>query len=59
MNGIQQLRKSAGLELKDAVELFYQESNGTTVLEDAVGLNVPLFELQKLRWNKSVSVYHA
>jgi hypothetical protein len=44
MNGIQQLRKIAGLELKDAVEVFFQEANGTTVVEDAVGLNVPLFE---------------
>ena len=44
MNGIQQLRKNAGLELKDAVEVFFQEAQGTTVVEDAVGLNVPLFE---------------
>ena len=44
MNGIQQLRKNAGLELKDAVEVFFQETNCSTVVEDAVGLNVPLLE---------------
>jgi isoleucyl-tRNA synthetase len=44
INGIQQLRKNAGLELKDAVEVFFQEAEGITTVEDAVGLNIGLFE---------------
>jgi hypothetical protein len=44
MNGIQQLRKSAGLDLADAVEVFFCETEGVTVVENAVGMNVSLFE---------------
>lgn len=41
MNAIQQLRKSAGLDLKDVVEVFFEEE-GTTV-EKAVSMNVDMF----------------
>jgi len=44
MNGIQQLRKSAGLEIKDKVEMFFSEEDGVSVVENAVALNVALFE---------------
>jgi Domain of unknown function (DUF5915) len=44
INGIQQLRKNAGLEMKDAVEVFFQEETGVTIVEDAIGSNVSLFE---------------
>lgn len=44
MNHIQQLRKAAGLELKDVVEVFFKEEEGVTVVEDAVSRNVPMFE---------------
>lgn len=44
MNAIQQLRKSAGLDLKDVVEVFFQEEEGVTMVEEAVGRNVALFE---------------
>ena len=44
MNGIQQLRKSAGLDLKDAVEVFFEEEDGVALVEDSVGRNVGLFE---------------
>jgi len=39
---IQQLRKSAGLEMKDVVESFFNETGDST--ESAVSMNVPLFE---------------
>jgi len=45
MNCIQQLRKSAGLDLKDVVEVFFsEEEEALTVVEDAVAKNVGLFE---------------
>lgn len=44
MNGIQQLRKSAGLDLKDVVEVFFCEADGVSLVEDAVARNVALFE---------------
>lgn len=44
VNGIQQLRKNAGLDLKDVVEVFYQEEEGVTVVEEAVAMNISLFE---------------
>lgn len=44
MNGIQQLRKVAGLDLKDVVEVFFEEAEGVTIVEDALGRNVGLFE---------------
>ena len=44
MNGIQQLRKSAGLDLKDVVEVFFQEEEGVSLVEDAVSTNVTMFE---------------
>jgi isoleucyl-tRNA synthetase len=44
INGIQQLRKNAGLDLKDAVESFFLEEDGVTIVEDAVSRNVPLFQ---------------
>lgn len=40
INHIQQLRKSAGLELKDVVEVFFHEEDGVTSTEDAVSKNV-------------------
>lgn len=40
INHIQQLRKAAGLELKDSVEVFFQEEEGVTSIEDAVSKNV-------------------
>lgn len=44
MNGIQQLRKNAGLDLKDLVEVFFSEEEGVSLVEDAVARNVPMFE---------------
>lgn len=43
MNGIQQLRKNAGLDLKDVVEVFFEEEEGVTVVEHAIAQNVALF----------------
>ena len=40
INHIQQLRKAAGLELKDVVEVFFDEEEGVTSTEDAVKMNV-------------------
>mmetsp|Transcript_3800 Transcript_3800/g.9971 ORF Transcript_3800/g.9971 Transcript_3800/m.9971 type:complete len:1171 (+) Transcript_3800:129-3641(+) len=40
INHIQQLRKAAGLELKDVVEVFFDEEEGVTSTEDAVKKNV-------------------
>ena len=42
INHIQQLRKSAGLDMKDVVEAFFEESVEST--ETAVAMNVALFE---------------
>lgn len=44
MNAIQQLRKAAGLDLSDKVEVFFEESAGMTTVETAVSSNVNLFE---------------
>jgi hypothetical protein len=44
INGIQQLRKAAGLDLSDVVEIFYSEAEGERVVEDAVNRNVSAFE---------------
>lgn len=43
MNGIQQLRKAAGLELKDVVEVFFTEQDDVDVVEKVVARNVSLF----------------
>ncbi len=43
MNGIQQLRKAAGLELKDVVEVFFTEHDDVDVVEKVVARNVSLF----------------
>jgi len=40
INHIQQLRKGAGLDLKDVVEVFFEEEEGVTSTEDAVKANV-------------------
>merc|ERR1711937_940345 len=40
INHIQQLRKAAGLELKDVVEVFFDEEEGVTSTEDAVKKNL-------------------
>ena len=39
INHIQQLRKGAGLDLKDVVEVFFDEEEGVTTTEDAVKKN--------------------
>ena len=44
INAIQQLRKAAGLDLKDIVEVFFDETPGVASMESAVSRNVPLFE---------------
>jgi len=44
INHIQQLRKSAGLELEDVVEVFLSEEDGITIVENAVSKNVPTFD---------------
>ena len=44
MNGIQQLRKAAGLQLKDKVEVFFSEEEGVSVVESAVARNLSIFE---------------
>jgi len=44
INHVQQLRKAAGLDLKDVVEVFFEEEEGITSTEDAVAMNVSLFE---------------
>ena len=41
---IQQLRKAAGLELKDVVEVFFQEEEGVSLTEDAVSRNVAMLD---------------
>ena len=44
INAIQQLRKAAGLDLGDAVEVFFEETEGITVVESAVSMNTNVFE---------------
>lgn len=44
INAIQQLRKAMGLDLSDKVEVFFEESVGTSTVETAVSSNVNLFE---------------
>lgn len=48
MTGIQQLRKAAGLDMKDIVEVFFAEEDGVSFVEKAVGGNLAFFEA-KLR----------
>mmetsp|Transcript_27550 Transcript_27550/g.57862 ORF Transcript_27550/g.57862 Transcript_27550/m.57862 type:complete len:1176 (+) Transcript_27550:83-3610(+) len=40
INHIQQLRKAAGLDLKDVVEVFFHEEDGISSTEDAVSKNI-------------------
>lgn len=40
INHVQQLRKAAGLDLKDVVEVFFHEEDGVTSTEGAVSKNV-------------------
>ena len=44
INHVQQLRKGAGLDLADIVEVFFHEEAGITSTEDAVSRNVTMFE---------------
>ena len=44
INHVQQLRKAAGLDLKDNVEVFFDEEEGVKSTENAVAMNVSLFE---------------
>jgi isoleucyl-tRNA synthetase len=44
INHVQQLRKAAGLELKDIVEVFFHEEEGVTSTEDAVSKNVAMLD---------------
>jgi hypothetical protein len=44
INHIQQLRKAAGLALKDVVEVFFHEEEGITSTEDAVSRNVEMLD---------------
>ncbi|KAG7348546.1 isoleucyl-tRNA synthetase [Nitzschia inconspicua] len=44
INHVQQLRKAAGLELKDIVEVFFEEEEGITSTEDAVAKNVDMLD---------------
>ena len=44
INAIQQLRKAAGLDLSDQVEVFFEEMPGMNAIESAVSTNVNLFE---------------
>lgn len=44
INHIQQLRKAAGLDLKDVVEVFFHEEDGVTSTEDAVSKNFTTLE---------------
>lgn len=43
INAIQQLRKAAGLDIGDRVEVFYEEEAGLSVVESAVSNNVEAF----------------
>ena len=44
INAIQQLRKAAGLDLGDQVEVFFEECPGVNSMESTVSANVSLFE---------------
>jgi len=44
MNHIQQLRKGAGLDLSDVVEVFFEEGVDVNSAEMAVAMNLPLFQ---------------
>lgn len=44
MNHIQQLRKGAGLDLSDVVEVFFEEGVDVDSVEKAVAMNLPLFQ---------------
>jgi isoleucyl-tRNA synthetase len=44
MNHIQQLRKSAGLDLSDVVEVFFEEGADVNSAEMAVAMNLSLFQ---------------
>lgn len=44
INHIQQLRKGAGLDLSDVVEVFFEESADVTSTETAVAMNLSLFQ---------------
>ena len=44
INAIQQLRKAAGLDLSDKVEVFFEERAGVSTVEAAVASNRHLFE---------------
>lgn len=46
VNHIQQLRKSAGLDLSETVEAFFKEETGDNSLEDAVSRNIDLFKMK-------------
>jgi len=46
VNHIQQLRKSAGLNLSETVETFFKEDVGDNSLEDAVSRNIELFRMK-------------
>jgi isoleucyl-tRNA synthetase len=43
MNHIQQLRKGAGLDISDVVEVFFEEGVDVDSTERAVAMNLPLF----------------
>lgn len=44
INHIQQLRKGAGLDLSDVVEVFFEEGVDVNSTETAVAMNLPLFQ---------------
>ena len=44
INAIQQLRKAAGLDLSDQVEVFFEECPGVNSMETTVASNIGLFE---------------
>ena len=44
INAIQQLRKAAGLDMGDKVEVFFDESPGMSIMESSISQNVHLFE---------------
>jgi isoleucyl-tRNA synthetase len=44
INAIQQLRKNAGLDLKDKVEAFFEENETDPLIEGAVSTNVDVFK---------------
>lgn len=44
MSAVQSLRKAAGLDMKDAVEAFFQESDGVQIVESSVASNVKMFD---------------